>query len=185
MASNVFGSFEDALEQGVSTVKQQVKQQASTTVKSATSQVTGSTPTPSSATPGAQGGQADIKALTDQFNETATKQPQQSQTQGDDLVAQAAQIQQMGAKSQEEQQQKLLETRKELKLHQDQHTTTYFDPTFNKRHREPTVQERLQQEEQVVEQKKMADLEEQKKKAPPIALRQAQTRAEINRGSSG
>lgn len=176
MASNVFGSFEDALEQGVSTVKQQV----STTTKSVVAQTTGSTPAPSPT-----GGQADLSALTDKFNETATQQPQQSQVQGDDPVAQAAQLQQMGAKSQQEQEKKLVEARKELKQHQEQHTTTYFDPTFNKPHREPTVQERLQQEEQVAEQKKMADLEEQQKKAPPLALKQAQTRAEINRGASG
>lgn len=182
MASNQFGSFEDAFEQGVSTVKQQVKQQTSTTVQSAASQVTGSAPTP---TPGTHGGQADIKALTDQFNETATKQPQQSQTQGDDPVAQAAQIQQLDVKSQEEQKKKLVEARKQLKQHQEQHTTTYFDPTFNKHHPIPSVQERLEQEQQQEEQKKMADLEEQKKKAPPIAVKQAQTRAEINRGASG
>ncbi|CAN5136780.1 hypothetical protein BH09PAT1_BH09PAT1_3450 [soil metagenome] len=180
-ANNIFGSFEDAFEQGVSTVKQQT----TATVQSVATQTTGSTmgigdSTSAPAVAGAGTGEA--KPLADQFNETATNN-QQNQTQNpqDDVAAQQN-IQQLEAKDQQEKQVKLVETRKKL---QQLHNQVYYDPTFNHRKKEPTVEERLAKEDQEKQQVQMEKIEEQKKKDAPIALHQAQTRAEINRGASG
>lgn len=174
MPTNPFGSFEDAFEQGVSTVKQQIKQQASTTAKSTASQVTGTTIVNDSA----KVGNVDAtKPLQDQFNETATNQQQNPQD-----PAQQQAMQQLEAKDLQERQKKLAEARQRL---MQLHKQTYYDPTFNRKRQVPTVQERLEQEKQVEEQKKMEDLEEKKKKETPVALRQAQNKAEIYRGASG
>jgi len=175
MPANVFGSFEDAFEQGVSSVKQtvttQVKQTASNAASQLGVQVNDST----------QLGQVDTSAaLTDQFNETSSSNQQQNKQ--DPLLQQQAATKQLEAKDLQERQKKLAEARQRL---QQLHKQTYYDPTFNRRQKEPTVQERLEQQEQIEEQKKMEDIQEAKKKEVPVALKQAQTRAEINRGASG
>lgn len=166
MANNPFSaSFEDALEQGVS----QAKQQVSTTAKSVQSQV-GVQPSSD------QGAVLDSsQGEVDPFNETATKQnPQDPQKQ--------AQMQQAKAKDQEDRQKKLVETRQKL---QQLHKTTYFDLTFNPQREEPSLQERLEKEDQEKEQKKMEELHEEQKKETPVALQQAMNRTEIHRGASG
>ncbi len=178
MPINVLGSFEDAFEQGVSTVKQQAKQQAASTAKSVATQVTGThfgTPNDS------QVPSADTAKVVQDLGGQAMQQAQQA---ADPAQAQAA-LQEMEVTSQKDQSKKLEETRQKLKLHNQQHKNTYFDPTFNKQHKEPTVQERLQAEQQQEEQKKMVDLEEKKKKEEPIALTRAKRTAETNRGVAG
>jgi hypothetical protein len=70
------------------------------------------------------------------------------------------------------------------KLHKEQHTRTYFQPTFNRPQPEESVQDRLAKEE---EEKQMKEFEDFKKeeKNQPIAVGRAQTKAETNRGASG
>lgn len=180
MPAHVFGSFEDAFEQGVSQVKQTVKHQTTSTVQSVATQTTGSNLGIGTDTTAAL--PDENKSITDQFNETATN-PQQNQSQNpqDDASSQQT-VQQLEAKEQQERQIKLADARKRL---QQLHNQVYYDPTFNRRKREQTVQEKIQEEDNEKQQKQMEKLEEQKKKEPPIALRQAQTRAEMNRGASG
>ena len=138
MSNNPFGSsFEDALEQGIS----QVKQQTQTAAKSVQSQM--------GVPPAADKGGIDTaNGLTDQFNETASQTPSQ------DPAQQQALMQQAEAKDQRERQEKLEETRKKLQEHQSLHKKTYYDPTFVNRPKELSVQERLAQEEQKEEEKK-------------------------------
>lgn len=170
MANNAFSNaFEDAFEQGVSTTKQQVVQQVKQAPQSVASQLGISTGDPQTQV-------ADVAAQHDQFNETATKQ-----AQTDPAVVKAANNQ-LVAKDSQDRQQKLADTRKKLN---QLHKQMYYDPTFNRPTQEPTVQDRLQQEEQVEQQKKMVELEEKKKKDEPIALARAKRTAEMNRGVSG
>lgn len=186
MPNNPFGSFEDAFEQGISQVKQSVKQQVVASAQNVATQTTGSNlGIGSDATGGAQPPSPDGgKALTDQFNETAAGTQQQN-SQSQDPQMSPTDLAQIDQKSQEDQQKKLEEARKKLQAHQQQHKTTYFDPTFNRPRQEPTVQEKLEQEKQEEEQKKMVELEEKKKKDEPIALSRAKRTAEMNRGASG
>lgn len=176
MASNpILSSFEDALEQGVSQVKQGVTQQISDTGKAVVSQVTGATPssTPSSTDQQQALQPAPMEAVQDQFNENGTQQ-QGQQTQ-DPQISQKA-VTELGQEKQVEAQKQLAQTRKIL--HDE-----YFQKTFNRKTQEPTVQERLEREKQEEEKKKMEDLQEKEKKAPPIALQREQTRAETKHGS--
>ncbi len=170
MPNNPFSaSFEDALEQGVSTAKQQVKQQVVTTAQSVQTQA-GMQPSADQTTA------LDISSgLQDQFNETGMNQNFQDPQQ-------QVQMQQAHAKDQEDRQKKLVETRQKL---QQLHKTTYFDPTFNPQRKELSLQERLEREEQEKEQKKIEELQEEKKKEAPVALQQAMNRTEIHRGTSG
>jgi len=184
MPANVIGSFEDSIEQGISQVTQQAKQQVATTIQTAATQTTGSTFATSPVHPAPRDGAAQVEAkpVTDQFNET-TSNSQQNQTQNphDDAKAQQEK-KQLEERDHIDREKKLKDARQRL---QQLHNQVYYDPTFNRRKKEPTVQEKLEQEEQVKQQKQMAELEEKKKKEPSIALHQAQTRAEINRGASG
>lgn len=170
MSNNPFGSsFEDALEQGFS----QVKQQTQTAAKSVQTQM-GVPPAAD------QSGVVDtIPGLTDQFNETS------SQNSSQDPAQQQALMHQAEVKDQKERQEKLEETRKKLQEHQSLHKKTYYDPTFVNRPKELSVQEKLAQEEQKEEEKKMEEIQEEQKKAPPIALQRAKTGIEMNRGASG
>lgn len=179
MANNPFGSFEDTFEQGVSQVTNQVKKQVSDTAKSTTSQVTGQQP---SDTQVATATDASVNKLP--VNDQSIKQDP-AQAAGDDPAVSDQQLAQMNVASQQEQQQKLVETRNKLKAHKDQHKTTYFDPTFNPVKKEQPVAEKLEQEKAQEEQKKMQELEEQKKKDEPIALARAKRTTEMNRGASG
>lgn len=184
MPANVLGSFEDSIEKGISQVSQQAKQQAATTIQTAATQTTGSTfvsPTIHQ-TPADGAMPSETKPQTDQFNETATN-AQQNQTQNpqDDAKAQMEK-KQLEEKDRLERDKKLKDARARL---QQLHKQVYYDPTFNRRKKEQSVQEKLEQEDKEKQQKQLADLEEKKKKEPPIALHQAQTRAEINRGASG
>lgn len=183
MPANVLGSFEDSIEKGISQVSQQAKQQAATTIQTAATQTTGSTfvsPTHQAPADGAM--PSETKPQTDQFNETATNiQQNQTQNPQDDAKAQLEK-KQLEERDQIERDKKLKDARLRL---QQLHKQVYYDPTFNRRKKDQSIQEKLEQEEQEKQQKQMADLEEKKKKEPPIALRQAQTRAEINRGASG
>lgn len=166
----LIGSFEDAFEQGVSSVKQGVKQQASDTKQTVVSQITGQQP---GGTPSVDNsGVADVaKTMQDQFNETGV---QQQQPQDPHLDPEA--IAKLDQQKQVESQQKLAQARQQL--HKQ-----YFQTTFENRPKEPSVQERLEQEKQEEEQKKMEALEEQKKKEPPVALQREQTRAETKFGA--
>ncbi len=183
MPNNPLGSFEDSFEQGISNVTQQAKAQAAATAKAVATQTTGNTFTtavPPVSDKLSQTGE--VKTVTDQFNETSTN-TQQNQTQNpqDDAKAQVAK-KQLEERDQVEREKKLKDARQRL---QQLHKQVYYDPTFNRRKKEQSVQEKLEQEEQEKQQKQMLELEEKKKKDQPIALRQAQTRAEINRGASG
>jgi hypothetical protein len=171
MANNPFGSFEDAFEQGVSQVKQTAQQQVKSTTQSVQTQF-GVQPSTD------QAGKTDaVAGLSDQFNETGNNQQNQQQDPQQQLATQQMEVQQ-----QQEKQQKLAETRQQLmKLHK----TTYFDPTFNTRPKEPTVQERLEKEDQERQAKKMEELHEEQKKAEPVALGRAKRTIEMNRGASG
>lgn len=177
MANNPFGSFEDTFEQGVSQVTNQVKKQVSDTAKSANSQVTGQQLSDTAIG-------ADVSANKLPVNDQSIKQDP-VQAAGDDPAVSDQQLAQMNVASQQEQQQKLIETRNKLKAHKDQHNTTYFDPTFNPPKKEQPLAEKLEQEKAQEEQKKMQELEEQKKKDEPIALARAKRTTEMNRGSSG
>jgi hypothetical protein len=182
-ANNVIGSFEDSIEQGISQVSQHAKAQVASTAQSVATQTTGNTlvastppPTDNLPTP------TDVQAVTDQFNETAS-QGAQKQTQDPQDVAKAQkEKEELERRDMYDRDKKLKDARQRLL---QLHNQVYYDPTFNRKQKEPTVQEKLEQEEAQKQQKQMADLEEKKKKEPPIALRQAQTKAEMNRGASG
>ncbi len=173
MPKNPFAtSFEEAFEQGASSIKQQLTNTAKQFAQSTTSQL-GVSPSPESTTQ-----KSDTSAnLSDHFNETMQQNSSQSQQDPQSL----GDIQQLEIKDQEERQKKLAQTR----AHLEQHKKTYFDPTFNQRKREPSVQERLEEEQKQEEAKKMEELQEEKKKELPLALKQATTKAEIHRGVSG
>lgn len=81
--------------------------------------------------------------------------------------------------------QEQFETEQKLvKLRQELHTQTYFDPLFAYEHKK---QERpLDIAKQEEEQQKMIELEQKKQdKKLPLAVQRAQTSVEINRGASG
>jgi len=182
-ANNVIGSFEDSIEQGISLVSQQAKAQVASTVKTAATQTTGNTfVTQSSPQSDNLSQSLDTQGSTDQFNETGT---QASQNKTQNLQDNAKALQEKKQLEQEDQvdrEKKLKDTRQKL---QQLHNQVYYDPTFKNRKKEQTVQDKIEREDQEKEQKQMVDFEEKKKKEPPIALHQAQTRAEINRGASG
>lgn len=173
MATNAFSNtFEQVFEQGVSTVKQQVTQQAKQTTQAVASNlgIKSGDPTAHTATDAAA-------QLQDQFNETSGNAGAQ-----DDPAKQALATKQLEAKDEQERQIKLADARKRLN---QLHNQVYYDPTFNHRRREETVQEKIEQEDQLAQQKKMMELEEKKKKDEPIALARAKRTAEMNRGVSG
>jgi hypothetical protein len=184
MPANTFGSFEDSIEQGISQVTQQAKQQAATTFQTVATQTTGSTFATSSAHPASADSvtQAEVKPVTDQFNETASNSQQNQAQNPQDDAKSLQEKKQLEERDYVDREKKLKDTRQRL---QQLHNQVYYDPTFNRRKKEPTIQEKLEQEEQVKQQKQMVELEERKKKEPSLALHQAQTRAEINRGASG
>src|SRR5438270_533923 len=104
-ANNIFGSFEDTFEQGISQVKQSVKQQTTLVAQSVATQTRGSTmgigDSAASAQAAAGTGVGEAKALTDQFNETATNNQQnQNQNPQDDATSLQA-TQQLEAKDQQ------------------------------------------------------------------------------------
>jgi hypothetical protein len=70
-----------------------------------------------------------------------------------------------------------------LKIRQDLHNETYYDPLFAYEHKkEEKPAETVQREEQ----QQMQELaQNQEKKLPPLAVQRAQTSVEINRGVSG
>lgn len=187
MPTNPFGSFEDVFEQGVSSAKQAVTNQVAQTVKTTSSQLGVSQTNPSSvsATSGSDTSATPppekVNQPDDLMNETGAAKNQQAQAQKpqDDSSAMTPE---MKEKEQVERKKKLAQTRQRL---QQLHNQVYYDPTFNRRKKEPTVQERLEQEKQKDEQKKMADIQEQKKKDEPIALSRAKRGTEMNRGVSG
>lgn len=185
MASNQFGSFEDVFEQGVSSAKQAVASQVTSTVKAASSQL-GVTapvvnPAPTASDTSAGPPPETVSVPDDPMNETGTAKNQQAamSKQQDDPSAMTPE---MKEKEQVERKQKLAQTRQRL---QQLHNQVYYDPTFNRRKKEPDTQERLEQEKQKDEQKKMQDIQEQKKKDEPIALSRAKRGTEMNRGASG
>jgi len=189
MATNQFGSFEDVFEQGVSSAKQAVTSQVAQTVKATSSQlgvaapVVNPAPAASDTSASLLGGPPPetISTGDDPMNETGTAKNQQAQAQKphDDSSAMTPE---MKEKEQVERKQKLAQTRQRL---QQLHNQVYYDPTFNRRKKEPSTQERLEQEKQQDEQKKMEDIQEKKKKDEPIALSRAKRGTEMNRGASG
>lgn len=189
MATSQFGSFEDVFEQGVSSAKQAVAGQVTQTVKTASSQLGVAAPVANPASAASDtsasplGGPPPeiVSTGDDPMNEigAAKNQHAQAQKPQDDPSLMTPE---MKEKEQVERKQKLVQTRQRL---QQLHNQVYYDPTFNRRRREPTTQERLEQEKQKDEQKKMEDIQEQKKKDEPIALNRAKRGTEMNRGASG
>jgi Trm5-related predicted tRNA methylase len=163
-------SFEETFEQGVSSAKQHLTNTAKQITQSVASQL--------GVSPDSTTQKSDTSTnLSDHFNEAMQQNTAQSQQDSQSMLD----IQQMESKDQEERQKKLAQTR----AHLEQHKKTYFDPTFNQRKREPSVQERLEEEQKQEEAKKIEELQEEKKKELPLSLEQAMTKAEIHRGVSG
>ena len=191
MSNNPFGSFEDVFEQGVSQVTNQVKKQVSDTAKATAAQVAGAAPGDTSHQATSHDATSQAVAATqsgpvseDHSPENNTQPLPQTQdpTSASSLTPDVASLEANAARDQQE---KLVQTRAQLKAHNQQHKNTYFDPTFNPPKKEQPVAERLEQEKMQEEQKKMQELEEQKKKDEPIALARAKRTTEMNRGASG
>jgi len=189
MATSQFGSFEDVFEQGASSAKQAVASQVASTAKTVSSQMGVAAPvvkpTPAmsdtSASPLGTPPPEIVSSQDDPVNETGTTKTQQA-TAPKPHDDPSAMTPEMKEKEQVERKQKLAQTRQRL---QQLHNQVYYDPTFNRRKKEPSTQERLEQEKQQDEQKKMQDIQEQKKKDEPIALSRAKRGTEMNRGASG
>lgn len=167
-------SFEDALEQGISTTKKAVGNQVKQTTQGVISQVTGqnsSQSTPQSDTHAAQ------PPTGEEILEGGQAQQNQQQQTPQDPVMDTAQINQLEKQKEAEATQKLHAARQKLHSQYFQKLTT---PT-----QQPSKQEELQQEEKKEEQEKMIKLEEQRKKDEPIALSRAKRSTEMNRGASG
>lgn len=180
MAQNPFGSFEDALEQGISNVKSATGNQVKTTLQAASSQITGQTQKSASGQPG-DGHQSPAHADSsgqDSMHESTpgAQNPSQTHTSTDPLMN-PNQFAQLNAQKEAEQKQKLEAARRQFHAEYFKRLTT---PS-----QEPSKRDKLDQEEQEEKQKKMAEIEEQKKKDEPIALSRAKRGTEMNRGASG
>lgn len=175
MALPQLGSFssEALLEQGSSGIKKlgdHTFQGVKVTVQTAARQLTGSDG--GSGAPSRS--QDEIDFIKDLYGPSKTNQAQSS---SDTLPQQQAVDSQSGGQDEQ-----LAQTRQKLALIKQHHTSSYFEPTFNrlKQDDEP-VAEKLEREEQ---ERKYEEFEKQQKK-PDFALQRAQGRAEMAPGASG
>lgn len=181
------GILGEALEQGVSLVKQtgkQLSQAPKSFIQGAASQVTGkpiqshngkSAPTPTQAE---KLPQMDPKAVA-QAKEFVDDLYAPTHQNGNQQNPQAA-LQASDQKSFEDQQH-IANVRE--KLRQELHNTVYYQPLINpKREEEPRPAEKVEQEKQ----QEMMDLQEKEKKKPqPLSVIREQNKAEMFRGVSG
>lgn len=172
-------SSEALVEQGISLVKKTAKvvgQQAQATTQTAVSQLTGQTVTPSDHKPAARSEETK-SFIKDLYSPTRPKEHDLPSI--DDKPHAEMKQQEKSATDQ-----KLADTRQRLaQLHNSQHQSSYFDPTFNrpKQQEEKPVEriEREKQEEMWLEQEK------EKKKPKPMAVQMGQSKAEKFPGASG
>jgi len=172
-------SSEALLEQGASFVKKTAKavgQQAQVTTQTAVSQLTGQTITPSDQKP-APRSEETKSFIKDLYSPTKAKEHDLPSI--DDKPH--AEMKKQEAESRD---QKLQETRQHLaQMHNSQHQSSYFDPTFNRpKQQEEKIVDRIEREKQEDLWKKN---EEDKKKPKPMAVQMGQNKAERFPGASG
>lgn len=188
---------EELLEAGISSVKKQITSQVSATGNTISSQL-GPVSTQSSAenismqqTP-SQNTQSQDQATNDfvkdlygssdqNLNQLQANSNLNNNQSNSSLTLQGKNIDQPKTQQDAEE---LAKARKAL---MEQHTTTYYRPTFEspQRPQEDTA-EKLEREKQEEEAKKMQELQEEKKKDEvPMAVRMASQKAEKFRGSAG
>ncbi len=180
--NTIFQGQEEMLEEGKSLVKKttdQAVKQVKTTVQTAASQVTGVS---NAQTPNGGQGVDFGTVSSDQSSKDFVKDLYKPSAQQSTQVSQqiVTNSQQPGSDDQKS----LEETRKKIKLLNEQHTNVYYKPTFDpdRKKEEEKPAEKVEREEQ----EKLQQLQlDDKEKLPPLAVTRAQTSAENKVGFSG